>query len=138
MRQSAAAAAKDVRESNRWGRPADRSELDKALLWEGDVEAAWQEASAGGCDDSLWMELAARREAGHPEDVLPIYQRQIEHLINVKKNHTYADAVALLHRVKKLLDRLDRGSESAAYLAAVRAAHKPKRNLMKLLDEARW
>ena len=138
MRQSAAAAAKDVRESNRWGRPADRSELVKALLWEGDVEAAWHEAVAGGCDDSLWMELAARREAGHPEDVLPIYQRQIEHLINVKKNHTYADAVALLHRVKKLLDRLDRGSEFAAYLAAVRAAHKPKRNLMKLLDEARW
>jgi len=43
-----------------------------------------------------------------------------------------------MHRVKKLLDRLGRGSEFAAYLAAVRAAHKPKRNLMKLLDEARW
>jgi uncharacterized Zn finger protein len=138
MRQSAAAAAEDVLGSNRWGRPADRSALVKALLWEGDVEAAWQEAVAGGCDDSLWMELAARREAGHPEDVLPIYQRQIEQLIDVKKNHTYAAAVALLHRVKKLLDRLDRGSEFAAYLAAVRAAHKPKRNLMKLLDEARW
>ena len=138
MRQSSAAAAKDVLGSNRWGRHMDRSEVVKTLLWEGDDEAAWQEAVAGGCNDVLWMELAARREAGHPEDVLPIYQRQIERLIDVKKNHTYADAVALMHRVKKLLDRLGRGSEFAAYLAAVRAAHKPKRNLMKLLDEARW
>ena len=84
------------------------------------------------------MELAARREAGHPEDVLPIYQRQIEHLIDVKTNHTYADAVALLHTVKKLLDRLGRGAEFPAYLASVKAAHKPKRNLMKLLEQARW
>ena len=138
MRQSTGAAAKDVLGSNRWGWHADRSELVKALLWEGDVEAAWQEAVAGGCNDSLWMELAARREAAYPADVLPVYQRHVERLIDAKKNHTYAAAVALLHKVKKLLDRLGRGEEFPAYLAAVRAAHKQKRNLMKLLEQARW
>ena len=138
MRQSTGAAAKDVPGSNRWGWYADRSRLVKALLWEGDVEAAWQEAVAGGCDDSLWMELAARRQAAYPAEVLPVYQRQVERLIDAKRNHTYAEAVALLHKVKKLLDRLDRGAEFPAYLASVKATHKLKRNLMKLLEQARW
>ena len=48
-----------------------------------------------------------------------------------------AEAVDLLHRVRVLMDRLGTGDEFAAYLATVRAAHKQKRNFVKLLDEAR-
>lgn len=138
MRQSTGPATKDVLGSNRWGWYADRSELVKSLLWEGDVEAAWQEAVAGGCNASLWMELAARREAGYPAEVLPVYQRHLERLIDAKNNRAYAEAVALLHKVKELFDRLGKSDEFPAYLASVKAAHKLKRNLMKLLEQARW
>jgi uncharacterized Zn finger protein len=36
------------------------------------------------------------------------------------------------------MTRLDREEEFAAYLASVRATHKRKRNLIKLLDAAGW
>jgi len=110
----------------------------KALLWEGDADAAWEEAVAGGCTIALWMEVAAARAIDHPEDALPIYRRQVERAIDQKNKRGYAEAVELLHRVRELMDRLDGGDEFAAYLATVRAAHKQKRSLVKLLDEARW
>jgi uncharacterized Zn finger protein len=117
---------------------AGRSELVQVFLWEGDVDAAWEEAVEGGCSVRLWMELAERREADHPEDALPIYQEHVERLIGQKNNQGYAEAVELMRKVNELMARLGRGQEFPAYVASVRAAHKPKRNLMKLLDKASW
>jgi len=121
-----------------WGWAVGRSEVVRALLWEGDADAAWEEAVGGGCTISLWMEVAAARALDHPEDALPIYRAQVERSIDQKNKRGYAEAVELLHRVKELMDRLDRGAEFPAYLATIRAAHKQKRSLMKLLDEAHW
>ena len=121
-----------------WSWAVGRSEVVKALLWEGDAHAAWEEAVAGGCTIPLWMEVAAARAIDHPEDALPIYRQQVERAIDQKNKRGYADAVELLHRVRELMDRLDAGDEFAAYLATVRAAHKQKRSLVRLLDEARW
>jgi len=36
------------------------------------------------------------------------------------------------------MGRLGQSGEFAGYLESVRAAHKPKRNFMKLLDRAKW
>ncbi|MGC9455766.1 MAG: SWIM zinc finger family protein, partial [Phycisphaerae bacterium] len=58
-----------------WHKPADHSVLVQIYLWERDVEAAWQEAQAGGCSDALWMKLAGLREKDHPADAVEIYQR---------------------------------------------------------------
>lgn len=117
---------------------AGRSELVKVFLWEGDVDAAWKEAVDGGCSVRLWMELAEKREAEHPEDTLPIYQEHVERLIGQKNNQGYAEAVELMRKVNELMGRLGRAQEFPGYVASVRAAHKPKRNLMKLLDQASW
>lgn len=117
---------------------AGRSELVKVFLWEGDVDAAWKEAVEGGCSVHLWLELAQKREADHPGDVLPIYQEHVERLIGQKNNRAYAEAVELMRTVQDLMGRLSRNSGFPAYVASVRAAHKPKRNLMKLLDQAGW
>jgi len=121
-----------------WGWDVGRSEVVRALLWEGDGDAAWDEAVAGGCTISLWMDVATARAVHHPQDALPIFKQQVERSIDQKNKRGYADAVGVLHRVKELMDRLDMGAEFPAYLATVRAAHKQKRNLVKLLDEARW
>lgn len=116
----------------------DASELVRVFLWEGDAEAAWEEAVAGGCPELLWRELATRREKAHPEDALAIYQRHVELALTQKNNLAYEEAVQLLLRIRAVLHKLGRGEEFGAYLASVRAAHKPKRNFMKLLDARTW
>jgi uncharacterized Zn finger protein len=50
----------------------------------------------------------------------------------------YREAVSLLRKVRELMVRLGREIEFTIYLDKVRAAHKAKRNFMKLLDRARF
>jgi len=122
-----------------WGwAAADHSELVRVFLWEGDVEAAWAEAQAGGCADMLWLDLAAKRAGTHPEASLPIYQRAVDQALTVTGNDAYERAVDLLGKVRDLLRRLGREAEFAPHVASVRTAHRRKRNLMKLLDAAGW
>ena len=120
-----------------WSGRADHSELVRVFLWEKDVETAWREAQEGGCSNDLWMELAAKREKDRPEDVLPIYRRQVEWTLERKNNDAYRAAIGLLRKVRGLMIRLNREGDFARYLESIRAAHKPKRNFMKLLDRAK-
>ena len=133
------ARAKSKRERNQWAwyHEADRSELVRIFLWEKNVEAAWREAQEGGCSNELWLELAAKRDKDHPEDTLPIYQRQIESTLNQQNNHAYAETINLLRKVRELMVRLERKEDFTDYLAKVRVAHKPKRNFIKLLEQAK-
>lgn len=133
-------AAKNRRRRDEYGSwdRADHSDLVQIFLWEKDVEAAWQEAQAGGCSADLWMELAAKREKEHPADAVAVYQRQVEPIIAGKGNASYEAAVRLLRKVHKLMARLGRTAEFHDFVAGLRARHKPKRNLMKLLDRAKW
>jgi uncharacterized Zn finger protein len=130
------AKAKDGRKDDGWGRyvAADHSDFVRIFLWEKDVEAAWREAHAGGCSDGLWMELAGKREKDHPEDVLPIYRRQIERTLNRKNNQAYREAISLLRKIRDLAVRIGYETRFTRYLASLRAMHKPKRNFMKLLN----
>ena len=75
---------------------------------------------------------------GSPEDVLPIYQQQVESTLEQKNNEAYRTGIGLLRKVRGLMVRLNREAEFARYLESVRAAHKPKRNFMKLLDRTKW
>jgi len=134
------ARAKDQCQGNRWPwyHKADHSELVRIFLWEKDVEAAWREGQEGGCSNDLWLELAAKRDKEHPEDALPIYQRQIEPTLGRKNNEAYAATINLLRKVRGLMVRLGREAEFTTYVNKLRAAHKPKRNFMKLLDQERF
>jgi uncharacterized Zn finger protein len=116
----------------------DHSDLVRIFLWEKDVDTAWQEAQAGGCSNDLWMELAAKREMEHPADAVAVYQSEVEHIINDKNNSAYKEAVRLLRKVAKLMTALGRSAEFQGFLTDVRARHKPKRNLMKLLDQTEF
>ena len=102
------------------------------------MDAAWREAKERGCSDLLWLKLAAKREKGHPDDALPVYQNQVDPTLNRKNNDAYREALGLLRKVRGLMIRLGRESEFARYVESVRAAHKPKRNFVKLLDGAKW
>ena len=99
------------------------------------IAEVYREAQAGGCTNDLWLALAAAREKDQPENALPIYQRQIEPLVNQKDNQAYAQAARYVGKLCKLFRRLQREAEFTTYLANMRKAHKPKRNFMALLDQ---
>lgn len=123
----------------RWPAPGpDSSTLVEVLLFDGDVETAWAEASTAGCRRDLWLELARRREGEHPLEAIPIWQAEVERRIDAKNNQAYAEAVDLIAQVGRLMEAADREADFAPYVAKVRAAHKPKRNLMKLFNERSW
>jgi uncharacterized Zn finger protein len=116
----------------------ESSTLVEVLLFDGDEEAAWAQATAAGCRRDLWLELARLREREHPLDAIPIWQGEVERHITAKNNQAYAEAVELIARVGRLMEAAGRAADFAPYVASVRASHKPKRNLMKLFDERSW
>lgn len=123
----------------RWPAPGpDSSTLVEVLLFDGDVERAWVEASTAGCRRDLWLELARRREGEHPLEAIPIWQAEVERLIDAKNNQAYAQAVELIVRVGGLMSAASQETGFPPYVAKLRATHKPKRNLMKLFDERGW
>ena len=112
-----------------------RSELVRVYLWEEDPEAAWQAAKEVGCTQALWLELADRRRAEHPEDALTVYRRHVEATIAGRDKRSYAEAVRLVDQtIRALFDECGRPADFDAYVQEVRTVHRPKRNLMKLLD----
>jgi uncharacterized Zn finger protein len=134
-KKASASRPKDPWRSRSWGRPADHSVLVEIFLWEGDAEAAWQEAQAGGCGNGLWMRLAGIREKDHPADALGIYQRQIDPIVAGKKNEAYREAARLIRKIRQLMARIGREADFGPYLDSVRKAHKPKRNFMAMLAD---
>lgn len=112
----------------------DHSRLVEIFLWEKDVETAWNEAMAGGCRDSLWLELAKQREKAYPSDAIPVYQRLVEPVIARMKNDAYEEATRMILHIRELMHGMGEKVAFSAYLAQVRLRHKPKRNLMKLLE----
>jgi hypothetical protein len=63
----------------------------RIFLWMGAVDAASQEAQAGGCSAALWLELAERRREHNPADALHIYQTRVDPTIERKKNNAYQE-----------------------------------------------
>lgn len=111
------------------------SELVRVFLWEGDPDAAWQAAVDGGCTRHIWLELADRRRAEHPGDALTVYREHVEEIIGRKDKRAYEEAVRLMDRtIRPLFTESGRSGDFPRYVDEVRAAHKPKRNLMKLID----
>lgn len=110
------------------------SQLVRVLLWEDDPDGAWEAAEEGGCSPDLWLKLADVRRTEHPEDTLDVYRRHVEDVIAGKDKRAYAEAVRLIDgTVRELYAESGRAEDFDAYVEEVRASHKPKRNLMKLM-----
>jgi uncharacterized Zn finger protein len=114
----------------------DSTQLVEILLSEKDVDAAWTQALRGRCVESVVFEVAELREKTHPQDALPIYLARLKRSIESRNNDGYRDAVALLMRVRRIHGRLGTDAKFMKLAASVRATHKQKRNLIRLLDEA--
>jgi uncharacterized Zn finger protein len=114
--------------------PRDHSSLVEIFLWEGNLEAAWTEAQAGGCADRLWLQLADMRAKTHPSDAITVYRRNVDQLVPQTNNDAYAQAFALIGKTGELLRSGGQGRAFGDYLAELRVNYKTKRNFIKLLD----
>lgn len=119
-------------------RTTPASVVIEILLYEGDIETAWVTAAEYGCEQRLWLTLARAREATHPLDSIPVYEREALAQIDTKKNGGYRNAVDSLERIRRLATSGGEPERFGQLLAAVRVKHKPKRNLMALLDKKGW
>ncbi|HEX5480993.1 MAG TPA: SWIM zinc finger family protein [Terriglobia bacterium] len=116
---------------------AGRSLLVRIFLYEKDAESAWREAKEGGCSTPLWLELAKLREKDHPKDAIPIYLGHVEPTLSFKNNNAYTEAVRLLRQAGALMAQVGQQEDFVNQLTLIRAKHRPKRNFIKLLDQAR-
>lgn len=123
---------------SRWMQADDNhSVLVEIFLHEGKDEDAWREAGVGGCSDSLWLRLAAKREKEHPEDAAPVYLKYAEAGVAATSNGRYEDSVSLLAKAAAVMKRMDRSPEFVRHLEALRAKYKIKRNFIKLVEQKR-
>ncbi|MFI6685565.1 SWIM zinc finger domain-containing protein [Streptomyces sp. NPDC050485] len=109
--------------------------LIDALLDDEEVDAAWRAATETGAHDRQWLTLADRARATRPADALGVYQRLAEPLRNQTSNRVYEQLTGLLLSIRDCHRRLGTPDEFTAYLTALRADQKRKRNLMRLLDQ---
>jgi hypothetical protein len=107
-----------------WHYPADL--LVRVLTHEKMYDAAWATVRQHQASSSARQELAKASETTHPGEALETYAVRVEELIN---SGSYADAVKLVGRMAPLRN----AAEQASYIAALKARHGRKRNLMKLL-----
>ena len=112
----------------------DHSQLVEIFLWEKNYEEAWQEASAGGCSEYLWLQLADAIAKDHPERALPVYQELIPLTLALTNNAAYDETIKLLRKMGRAMAGLNRATEFDEYLIALRVEYKRKRNFIKLLD----
>jgi uncharacterized Zn finger protein len=110
----------------------------EVLLFEGDDDDAWRAATGRDCDQRLLMQLARARESEHPEDAIPIYEREVEALIGRKNDGGYRAAVKLMAHLESLHIRLGRRDAFASFVERVRASHARKTNLMRRVGAKDW
>jgi uncharacterized Zn finger protein len=127
---------KEEAKNRRWvWNTVDNSTLVDIFLWEKDSEQAWLEAKEGGCSESLWFTLARMREKDHPEDTLAVYRSFVEPTIMQKNNQAYREAVEMIKKIKQLMTQLYKKAEWEKFIESIKTNHKPKRNLMKMLEK---
>lgn len=117
-----------------WIRRWDNSILVEIFLWEKDVDSAWTEAQAGGCDDRLWMQLAKLREKDHPQDAISAYLKQVDPIVAGTNNSAYREAVVLIKKIGTLMCGTGQKKMFEQYKDSLMTKYKPKRNFIKLLS----
>lgn len=114
----------------------NRSILVEVLLAEKKIGQAWDEAVDGGCNDSLWMKLAAERGKSHPTDALWVYEAFIDELTESADRTSYERIVALLKLTAPLMKQLGQVDEFSAMVDGLRETWKRRRSFIELLNEA--
>lgn len=110
---------------SQWQHPADL--LVRVLTHEKMYDAAWAAVRQHQVSLGMSEALARASEKSHTRAALEVYAARVEGLIN--GGSAYTDAVKLVAHMAALRS----ADEHSAYVAALKARHGRKRNLMRLL-----
>lgn len=114
------------------GRPGWYSTADlliMILIGENMFDSAWAIARKYKISFGVRMALADASKAGYPREALEVYAERVNQFVSTGGNHAYAEAAKLIARMAALQNAAEQG----AYVAALKARHRQKRNFMKLL-----
>ena len=92
-------------------------------------DAAWAAVRKHGAPPSLTDALAGQCEATHPAEVLDVYTKRVEHLVNTGGTPNYEQAAKLVARMEKLRGR----GEHVTYVLGLKKRFERRRNFIKLL-----
>lgn len=109
----------------------------RALLAEARIDEAWAVARERDCSLPVLLEVAEVREQTHPSEVLEVYRRHVEHLIEQKDAAHYEQAAKRLRKIRQVYRKAGIPDDFAPYLAELVRTHKRKARLMAELREAR-
>ena len=118
--------------------PRAAGALVDILLYEGQVNAAWDAAHDHGCNAQTWLTIARAREGTHPLDAIVVYESAALAIIDRKVAKQYQSAVDLMVRISRLADSAGKADRFTSLLEQVRIEHKAKRKLKALLDAQGW
>lgn len=85
-------------------------------------------------DSSVRNEVAEAVKQSHPNVSLEIWRNLAEEQIRLVKPAAYEVAARYLRKMRDLYQKTQRLDEWTALVKSIRAAHKPKRSLMQILD----
>ncbi|MEO6046522.1 MAG: hypothetical protein ABIQ57_03515 [Candidatus Kapaibacterium sp.] len=111
---------------------SDAALLIAIHLLEHDDNAAWETAQKFGCDETLWLKLAAERAIKYPEDALTVYRSQVD--ARLPHAEGYEETVDLLKKIQPLMTRLGRADEFNEWITDLRATWKRRKNFILLLN----
>lgn len=107
----------------------EEGEIDRALeLWHGNSRPR----GFGVNSPEVWHRLVEAARESRPAAAIRLYREQIDTLIGHRQRPSYADAAALMHELRPLVEREESRAEWRSYLDDVRN-QKPR--LPALLDE---
>ncbi|MGO1285216.1 MAG: SWIM zinc finger family protein [Brachybacterium sp.] len=115
----------------------DWSDVVSALLWEGEVDAAWDAACEGGCRHDLWLALARQRAQEHPSDALPVLLREADRSLEGGNRSAYRHAATLLGEARRLAARTDGLEEFDQHVRQVRERNRRRPALQDEFTRAR-
>jgi uncharacterized Zn finger protein len=111
-----------------------RSEiLIRILLQEGLLAEAWAEVRAKEYSPALIEDLAKASETAHPSEALWGYAKRVEQMVGAGGSANYEGACRLIARMARIRKRVGESDAHSAWLTAITARHRAKRNFIKLL-----
>ncbi|MFC7274141.1 SWIM zinc finger domain-containing protein [Paractinoplanes rhizophilus] len=105
----------------------------RVLLSEDRDEAAWEMLGQVRCEESTRLAVAGRRAVTHPAEALKIYLPAVETAVARANTADYEQAADLLVTLRDICQRA--GTDHAAEVTRLKAAHSRKRNFMAALRQ---
>ena len=118
----------------------DPGGLIDALLADGDIDTAWETATAPGAtgmNDQRWGRLAEAREPDDPAGALRVYIRLVEPTLERADKRNYRVAVKQLKAARQAAEAAGLPEEFDEHLAALREQHRRRPTLIEMLDRAK-